>query len=68
MAMPSGRESVCCHSIREVNNKRIEKHVGCIMESSRFISNCLDIDVLETSYYKFRKANKPREENQPIHE
>ena len=68
VAMPNERECDCCHSIREVSNKRLEKHVGCITESSGFISNCLDKDVLKISYYEFKEANGPPEENQPIHE
>ena len=68
MAMPTGRECVCCHTITEVNDKRLEKGVRCITESSGFNSNCLDLDVLETSYYELRKANRPPEEHQLIHQ
>ena len=65
--MPTREECICCHGLRAVNDKRLEKGVHCITDSTGFQANCLDLDVLETSYYEFREVHGPPEENQPIH-
>ena len=51
-----------------MKDKADAKGVHCITESDGFIANCLNIDVLETSYWEFRQDNGPPLENQQIHE
>ena len=41
--MPTGRESICCHSLPEVDKMRIEKDVKCVTEYTGFKNNYLDM-------------------------
>ena len=65
--MPSEKECVCCLSVTELDKKE-RKGVRCITLSSGFQGNCLDIDVLETSFYKYKEIHGPPRENEEIHE
>jgi hypothetical protein len=51
-----------------VDGKAEAEGVPCITLHEGFQVNCLNIHVLETSYYELIHNNGPREENQEIHE
>ncbi|XP_060580322.1 P2X purinoceptor 7-like [Ruditapes philippinarum] len=66
--MPSANERKCCQSTNIVDGKAEAEGVPCITLHEGFQVNCLNIHVLETSYYEFVHDHGPREENQEIHE
>ncbi|XP_060573125.1 P2X purinoceptor 7-like [Ruditapes philippinarum] len=66
--MPTAHERKCCQSTNIVDGKAESEGVPCITLHEGFQVNCLNIHVLETSYYEFIHNNGPREENQEIHE
>ena len=58
--MQTTQECICCHNVPEVNQKRLEKDVSSIIDSSGLCANCLDLDVLETSFYEFKELHFPQ--------
>ena len=66
--MPTARECKCCQAIPAVRDKADSENVECITEYEGFHANCLQRDVLETSYWEFREENGPPLEHQQIHE
>ena len=66
--MTTAKECVCCNGIPEIDEKRKACNVNCITEHSGFIANCLNTDVLETSYYEHKETHGPPQENEMIHE
>jgi len=57
--MPTAHESVCCAEIGQVWQKVEDQgpqiQMKCITEHPGFQSTCLDVWVLETAYYAFRR-------------
>lgn len=64
--MPTLQESKCCHNTNIVDSKMESEQLHCITEHEGFIGNCVNIHVLETSYYEFIQSEGLHEE--PIHE
>ena len=51
-----------------VDGKLEEENISCITDHDGFRANCLNIHVLETSYYDYVLQSGLPEENQRIHE
>ncbi|XP_045207039.1 uncharacterized protein LOC123559368 [Mercenaria mercenaria] len=64
--MPTFLESGCCEVNDIVKSKMGDLH--CITEHEGFIANCLNIHVLEASYYEFVENEGYPLEGQLIHE
>ena len=59
------KNNVCAACLSQ---RLTEKDVRCITLSSGFQANCLDIDVLETSFYEYKEIHGPPKEDEEIHE
>ena len=57
MAMPTSRKSVCCCEIDVVIAKKEENNneISCIIDHEGFKSVCLNVWVLQTSYFNYRQ-------------
>ena len=62
-SMPTKEECLCFLSVIEIH----KTSVRCITSSLDFEVNCLEIDVLETSFYKYKETYGLPRENE-IHE
>ena len=65
--MPTVIEAKCCQTTNVVDGK-IEETSTCIPEHEGFISNCLNIHVMEVAYYDYVLTSGPLEEYQLIHQ
>lgn len=45
-----------------------EQDVGCITDHSGFISNCLDKDVIEVSFYHYVQQQGPFDDDHPVNQ
>ncbi|KAL3836359.1 hypothetical protein ACJMK2_021792 [Sinanodonta woodiana] len=67
MLMTNQEENICCHS-QPILEEKIEKCSStCITNHEGFIANCLNIHVLETSFYEHVQENGRLRENDQIH-
>lgn len=66
--MPSADERRCCLNTNVVDGKIQAAEINCITEHEGFQVNCLNVHVLETSYYDYVLERGPLEEDQEIHE
>ncbi|KAH3818144.1 hypothetical protein DPMN_119740 [Dreissena polymorpha] len=66
--MPTAHERRCCQSTNIVDGKAEAEGVPCITLQEGCQVNCLNIHVLETSFYEYKHDYGPREEGQQIHE
>ena len=66
--MPTLEESKCCQNTNVVDGKLEAENISCITEHDGFRANCLNIHVLEASYYDYVLQSGLPEENQRIHE
>ncbi|KAH3720678.1 hypothetical protein DPMN_063582 [Dreissena polymorpha] len=66
--MPTAHEIRCYQSTNIVDGKAEAEGVPCITLHMGFQVNCLNIHVLETSFYESIHDYGPREEGQKIHE
>lgn len=64
--MPTPNERRCCKRTHIVDQKC--DRLPCITHHEGFQANCLNIHVLEASYYDYVIDHGQREEDQPIHE
>ncbi|XP_060582264.1 P2X purinoceptor 7-like [Ruditapes philippinarum] len=64
--MPTANECRCCRTMNIVDQKT--EGLQCITEHEGFQVNCLNIHVLETSYYEYVLDRGQLEEDQLIHE
>lgn len=64
--MPTLKECKCCRDTNIVDGKIESEDLTCITEHDGFVGNCLNVHVLETSYYEFIQTEGLQEE--PIHE
>lgn len=67
-SMPTLQEAKCCQTTNVIDGKLESEDIKCITHHDGFIANCLNIHVLETSYYEYVIKNGPLEEHQLIHE
>ncbi|XP_056021417.1 uncharacterized protein LOC125664129 [Ostrea edulis] len=67
IAMPTRRESKCCHAFSTIVPRLEEMGVSCITDHGGFVANCLNRWVLETLYYEYFQDNGPLEEGELIH-
>lgn len=65
--MPTLLESKCCQETNIVDGKIEEAGIQCITHHEGFEPNCLNIHVLETSFYEYLENNGPLEEHELIH-
>ncbi|XP_076112427.1 P2X purinoceptor 7-like [Mytilus galloprovincialis] len=66
--MPTVQESKCCQETNIIDGKIEEAAITCITHHEGFVANCLNIYVLETSYYEYLQENGPFDPSQMIHE
>lgn len=66
--MPTLEESKCCQNTNVVDGKLEAENISCITKHDGFRANCLNIHVLEASYYDYVLQSGLPEENQRIHE
>ena len=65
--MPTEKENICCQSIAKVKS-RITGKLECITQTRGFDGNCLNLDVLEVSYFEFVDRNGPFGDEEESHE
>ena len=65
-----GELPVCCHKYAAMKErlKSIYGDFKCITQHPGFHSNCLDIHVLEASFYKFCQNDGEPGDDEPLHE
>ena len=66
--MSNARECVCCHDYTQITYRRDKQDAACVTQTTGFHVNCLDLDSLEASTYKFVMAEGPIDDLQPMHE
>ncbi|KAL3859949.1 hypothetical protein ACJMK2_010128 [Sinanodonta woodiana] len=64
--MTNQEENICCHSQSILEEKIEECSSTCITNHEGFIANCLNIHVLETSFYEYVQENVRLRENDQI--
>ncbi|OWF56374.1 uncharacterized protein LOC110448431 [Mizuhopecten yessoensis] len=55
--MPTEEERKCCHGMSIFEEKLA--NIDCITQHEGFIANCLNLHVLETSYYEYADTHGP---------
>ncbi|KAL3857216.1 hypothetical protein ACJMK2_011908 [Sinanodonta woodiana] len=66
MLMTNQEENICCHSQSILEEKSEECSSTCITSHDGFIAKCLNIHVLETSFYEYVQENGRLSENDQI--
>ncbi|XP_069123457.1 P2X purinoceptor 7-like [Argopecten irradians] len=59
--MPTSEERKCCHDM-DILQEKLEG-IKCITQHEGFAANCLNIHVLETSFYEYAEENDVSQEN-----
>lgn len=64
VAMPTGRESVCCRENVKVYEK-VPSGMACITEHENFSSVCTNPDVIETAFNQYLEIEGPIDDEPP---
>ena len=63
-----GQVNTCCQDYVNISSCLQGTMFKCITEHPRFLSNCLDIYVLEASFYGFCQQEGPPDDDELLHE
>lgn len=66
--MPTAVECLCCLGVDNVKERVKTAQLKCITQHEGFIGNCLNIYVLEASYYEFIQEEGPFGDDEDSHE